>query len=216
MDINKELSLYIEKNIFPKYERYYSHGMIHINNVIKNMLMLAEYYNLNKNMAYVIAAFHDIGLNIDRKNHEYESGKILNDDIELKKYFNEEEGDNLESFTICALLHDICKAQYYKTSTRNQKNEETGQWEKVPYYSVEDLFPYGHGEKSVFLIERFMRLKLDEAMAIRWHMGGFDDSARAGGYAMSQAFEKYTLAVKLHLADLHSTYLNEKGTSSVR
>ena len=91
MDINKELSLYIEKNIFPKYERYYSHGMIHINNVIKNMLMLAEYYNLNKNMAYVIAAFHDIGLNIDRKNHEYESGKILNDDIELKKYFNEEE-----------------------------------------------------------------------------------------------------------------------------
>ena len=136
--------------------------------------------------------------------------------VMMEKYFSEEDGDNIESFTICALLHDICKAQYYKISTRNQKNEETGQWEKVPYYSVEDLFPYGHGEKSVFLIERFMRLKLDEAMAIRWHMGGFDDSAKSGGYAMSQAYEKYTLAVKLHLADLHSTYLNEKGTSSVR
>lgn len=134
----------------------------------------------------------------------------------MEKYFSEEDSDNIESFTICALLHDICKAQYYKTSTRNQKNEETGQWEKVPYYTVEDLFPYGHGEKSVFLIERFMRLKLDEAMAIRWHMGGFDDSVKAGGYAMSQAFEKYPLAVKLHLADLHSTYLNEKGTSAFR
>lgn len=90
MDVNKELILYIEKNIFPKYEKYYSHGMIHINNVIKNMLMLADYYNLDKNIAYVIAAFHDIGLNIDRDNHEYESGKILSEDKELKKYFSEE------------------------------------------------------------------------------------------------------------------------------
>jgi len=91
MDINKGLMLYVEKNIFPKYEKYYSHGMIHINNVIENMLMLADYYGLNKNMAYVIAAFHDIGLNVDRMNHEYESGKILNEDVELKKYFNDEE-----------------------------------------------------------------------------------------------------------------------------
>lgn len=91
MDINKDLILYIENNIFSKYEKYYSHGMIHINNVIKNMLMLADYYNLDKNMAYVIAAFHDIGLNIDRDNHEYESGKILTEDKELKKYFSEDE-----------------------------------------------------------------------------------------------------------------------------
>lgn len=127
-----------------------------------------------------------------------------------------EEGDSEESFAVCALLHDICKAQYYKTSTRNVKNDETGQWEKVPFYSVDDSFPYGHGEKSVFLIERFMRLRLDEAMAIRWHMGGFDDSVKAGGYALSQAFDKYSLAVKLHLSDLQSTYLKEKGTSTVR
>lgn len=129
-------------------------------------------------------------------------------------YFSE--GDSEESFAICALLHDICKAQYYKVSTRNVKNDETGQWEKVPFYSVDDSFPYGHGEKSVFLIERFMRLKVEEAVAIRWHMGGFDDSVKAGGYALSQAFDKYPLAVKLHLSDLQSTYLKEKGTSSVR
>lgn len=130
------------------------------------------------------------------------------------KYF--EEGDSEESFALCGLLHDVCKAQFYKVSSRNMKNEETGQWEKKPYYIVDDLFPYGHGEKSVFLIERFIRLKPAEAMAIRWHMGGFDDSVKGGSFAMSVAYEKYPLAVKLHLADLESTYLVEKGTSAVR
>ena len=81
---------------------------------------------------------------------------------------------------------------------------------------MEDSFPYGHGEKSVFLIERFLRLKPAEAMAIRWHMGGFDDSARGGSFAISVAYEKYPLAVKLHLADLESTYLRERGPSAVR
>lgn len=129
----------------------------------------------------------------------------------VEKHF--EEGiDDMESFAISALLHDICKAEFYKVSTRNVKNDATGQWEKQPYYSVEDKFPFGHGEKSVFLIERFMRLKLDEAMAIRWHMGSFDD---AQGYTVSQAYDKYPLAVKLHLADMESTYLREKGTSAV-
>ena len=100
-------------------------------------------------------------------------------------------------------------------STRNVKNEETGAWEKVPYYAVEDQFPYGHGEKSVYLIERFLRLKPSEAMAIRWHMGGFDDAVRGGSFALSLAFEKYPLAVKMHLADLESTYLREHHTSAV-
>ena len=126
------------------------------------------------------------------------------------------EGDSEESFAICALLHDLCKANYYKVSTRNVKNDATGQWEKVPYYTVEDQFPYGHGEKSVFLIERFMRLKTEEAVAIRWHMGGFDEAARGGSFAISAAYDKYPLAVKLHLADLEATYLREHGTSEVR
>ncbi|MCH5201743.1 MAG: hydrolase [Oscillospiraceae bacterium] len=129
----------------------------------------------------------------------------------MEKHYNEET-DDIESFTIASLLHDLCKAEFYKVSTRNVKNEDTGKWEKVPYFAIEDKFPYGHGEKSVFLIERKMRLKLEEAMAIRWHMGGFDDSA---GYSISLAYEKYPLAVKLHLSDLESTYLREQGTSDV-
>ena len=89
--VNTKLKKYIEENIFPKYDRYYSHGMIHINNVIKNMEMLAEYYDLDINMAYTIASYHDSGLNVDRENHEYESGKILEQDQELKKYFTSDE-----------------------------------------------------------------------------------------------------------------------------
>lgn len=131
--------------------------------------------------------------------------------VMMEKHF-EESVDNPESFAICALLHDLCKAQFYKISSRNVKNQETGKWEQVPFYSVEDAFPYGHGEKSVFLIERFMRLKTAEAMAIRWHMGGFEESS---GFTLSLAYEKYPIAVKLHLADLESTYLREKNTSVV-
>lgn len=130
------------------------------------------------------------------------------------KYF--EEGDSEESFALCGLLHDVCKAQFYKVSTRNVKNDVTGEWEKKPYYSVEDAFPYGHGEKSVYLIERFLRLKPAEAMAVRWHMGGFDEAAKGGSFAISAAYDKYPLAVKLHLSDLEATYLLEHGTSEVR
>lgn len=133
----------------------------------------------------------------------------------VERYFDPKT-DSEESFAICGLLHDVCKAQFYKEGTRNVKNEQTGAWEKKPYYMIEDSFPYGHGEKSVFLIERFLRLKTSEAIAIRWHMGGFDDAARGGSFAISQAYDRYPLAVKLHLADLESTYLREKGTSVVR
>ena len=127
-----------------------------------------------------------------------------------------EEGDNPESMAVCGLLHDLCKANYYKTGSRNVKNEATGQWEKVPIFMVEDQFPYGHGEKSVYLIERFIRLKPAEAVAIRWHMGGFDDAARGGCRAISEAYDAYPLAVKLHLADLTATYLMERGTGAHR
>jgi len=75
--INNELKKYIEENIFPIYERFYSHGMLHVNNVINNALMLADCYDLNKDMCYVMASYHDVGLKIDRANHEKESGKIL-------------------------------------------------------------------------------------------------------------------------------------------
>ncbi|MEG0763029.1 MAG: hydrolase [Oscillospiraceae bacterium] len=147
-----------------------------------------------------------------------ESGLVMHS-INVYKVLREryfEAGDSEESFALTALLHDLCKANFYKSGFRNMKNEVTGQWEKIPTYNVEDAFPYGHGEKSVYLIERFVRLKTPEAVAIRWHMGGFDDAVRGGSYAISEAYDTYPLAVKLHLADLEATYLVEKGTSAIK
>ena len=135
--------------------------------------------------------------------------------VMMEKHYNESE-DNLESFTIVSLLHDLCKAGYYKLSKRNVKNEITGVWEQVPFYMIDDAFPYGHGEKSVFLIERFIKLKPAEAAAIRWHMGGFDEAVKGGSFAIGLAFDKFPLSVKLHISDLEATYLNEKGTSDVK
>lgn len=113
-----------------------------------------------------------------------------------------------ETVAVCGLLHDICKADFYSTELRNAKDER-GQWVKVPYYAVSDQVPYGHGEKSVYIASGFMRLSREEAMAIRWHMGGFDDTVKGGGYSMSEAWGKYPLAVLLHVADLQATYIDE-------
>lgn len=113
-----------------------------------------------------------------------------------------------ESVAIIALLHDICKTNYYKVDYRNVKNEN-GEWEKKPYYTVDDCLPYGHGEKSVYMISGFIRLTREEAMAINWHMGGFDKRVIGGDYSMSDAFYRYPSALLFHLSDTEATYLDE-------
>lgn len=111
-----------------------------------------------------------------------------------------------ETMAIIALLHDICKVNFYKVSMRNHKNETTGQWEKVPYYEINDTLPYGHGEKSVYMVSGFMRLSREEAMAIRWHMGfsGVEDNNTVG-----KALEMYPLAFALSVADMEASYFLE-------
>lgn len=111
-----------------------------------------------------------------------------------------------EQIALVALLHDMCKIDCYKVDYRNAKNEQ-GQWEKVPYYKMEDDLPYGHGEKSVYMISGFMRLSREEAMAIRWHMGfsGTEDNNLVG-----RALEKYPLAFALATADMESSYFLEE------
>ena len=113
-----------------------------------------------------------------------------------------------ETIAICGLLHDICKANFYGVEMRNRKNEQ-GQWEKYPFYVVNDQLPYGHGEKSVYIISGFMKLTREEAMAIRWHMGFSDNDFKAGGHSVGNAFEKFPLALLTHMADLQATYLDE-------
>ena len=113
---------------------------------------------------------------------------------------------DMESIAIVSLLHDLCKVGCYKAGTRNVKNEVTGQWEKVPTFFYEDKLPYGHGEKSVYIISGFMRLSREEAMAIRWHMGfsGTEDERTVG-----QALQQYPLAFALATADMEASYFLE-------
>ena len=111
-----------------------------------------------------------------------------------------------ESVAIVSLLHDLCKVGCYRAGTRNVKNEATGQWEKVPTFFFEDKLPYGHGEKSVYIISGFMRLTREEAMAIRWHMGfsGTEDPRTVG-----QALQQFPLAFALATADMEASYFLE-------
>lgn len=118
--------------------------------------------------------------------------------------------EKMETVAICGLLHDICKANFYDVEMRNRKNEQ-GQWEKYPFYVVNDQLPYGHGEKSVYIISSFMKLSREEAMAIRWHMGFSDNEFKAGGFSVGNAFEKFPLALLTHIADLQATYLDENN-----
>ena len=113
-----------------------------------------------------------------------------------------------ESVGICGLLHDVCKANFYKVDFRNKK--EDGEWIRVPYYTIDEELPYGHGEKSVYIINGFLRLTREEALAINWHMGGFDSRVKGGDYSISSAFEKYPLAVLTHIADIEASYLDER------
>ena len=114
-----------------------------------------------------------------------------------------------ETLIIVALLHDICKANCYRTEMRNVK--ENGGWVEKQIYVFEDELPLGHGEKSLYLASKFIKLSDEEAAAIRWHMGAFDNAFRGGDRGLNAAYEKYPLAVLLHMADMRATYLVERG-----
>ena len=111
-----------------------------------------------------------------------------------------------ETVALVSLLHDVCKIGCYRGGTRNVKGPD-GKWQSVPTFFYEDNLPYGHGEKSVYILSGFLRLTREEAMAIRWHMGfsGDEDKRLVG-----QAFQQYPLAFALSVADMEATYFLEK------
>jgi hypothetical protein len=131
----------------------------------------------------------------------------------LKDYLERERVTDLyglqfseESIALVALLHDVCKVGCFKPGTRNVKGED-GKWQAVPTFFFEDPLPYGHGEKSVYIVNGYLRLSREEAMAIRWHMGfsGTEDNRMVG-----RAFQQYPLAFALSVADMEATYFLEE------
>ena len=112
-----------------------------------------------------------------------------------------------ETIAIVALLHDICKVNFYVETTRNVK--ENGVWKTVPYYSIDDKLPYGHGEKSVYIISGYMRLTRDEAFAIRYHMGFAGAESVNAISNIGKSFEMFPISFALSVADMEATYYVE-------
>ena len=151
------------------------------------------------------------------RNHSAYEGGLCEHSINVYKRFvklleaeygNYEEKISNESVAIIALLHDICKVNFYVKDLKNVKRD--GVWTQEPFYRIEDSLPYGHGEKSVYMISGFMRLTREEAMAINWHMGGFDPRIREGSVRLTDVYYRYPIAFLFHIADNMATYLDEK------
>ena len=145
---------------------------------------------------------HEGGL-VEHSLNVYDCLKDMLDRPRMKEVYGIEYPE--ESIAIAALLHDVCKVNFYKTSYRNVK-DETGRWQSVPYYTIEDTLPYGHGEKSAYIVSAYMRLTRDEAFAIRYHMGfsGTEDPGNVG-----RALEMFPLAYATCCADMEAAFLME-------
>ena len=113
-----------------------------------------------------------------------------------------------ETIAIVSLLHDVCKTNFYVETTRNVK--ENGVWKTVPYYSIDDQLPYGHGEKSVYMISAYMKLTRDEAFAIRYHMGFAECGNQTYINNVGKAYEMFPIAFAVSVADMEASYYLEE------
>ncbi len=133
---------------------------------------------------------------------------VFNELVRLLKIYPEIKVSG-ETAAICSLLHDICKCNVYTVSMRNKKDEK-GSWIQVPFYEFNESFCYGgHGSKSVFLVQKYMKLTEEEAVAINCHMG-FSDRP-VGDYSLGSAYENYPFAWLLHVADESAAYIAENN-----
>lgn len=119
----------------------------------------------------------------------------------LKAYPEIEVGE--DSVIIASLLHDVCKANFYTTEKRNRKDKQ-GRWESYDFYTVKEKLSYGgHGSKSVYISSVFIKLTLEEAVAINCHMGAYDNEN------VGSSYEQFPFAWALHVADEAATYIRE-------
>lgn len=126
-------------------------------------------------------------------------------------YYDEDEiTDNLkESAAIVALFHDLCKVNFYEPFMKNVKNDETGRWEQVQSYKIDEKVPLGHSQKSVIILQQFMKLKMDEIYAVMAHMGFADTSFKGGDSYVGTIMDKSKLALLTHMADMVASKLYE-------
>lgn len=114
-----------------------------------------------------------------------------------------------ETLTIISLFHDVCKTNFYKPAILKKKVGSS--WIEYQGYEIDDELPLGHGEKSCILIQRYMKLTNDELLAIRWHMGAYDDACRSGNFMqLSNAQNKHKFVTMLHCADMLASHIMEE------
>ena len=171
-----------------------STGRTGIDNLIKYLELETDFFTAPASTKYHLS--RECGL----LEHSLNVYAVLNHDLKNTSY-------NHASVVLVSLLHDVCKANIYERNYKNVKNVD-GDWIKEPYYTINDKFPMGHGEKSVIIIQKFIRLKDEEIAAIRWHMGSF--VSKENYDYVNNTFNSYLLAAFLHIADLKSTYILEK------
>lgn len=116
-----------------------------------------------------------------------------------------------ESMVIMTLLHDLCKTNFYTTVMKWRK-DKNNKWEQYETFEVDDKVPYGHGEKSVMMIEEFMKLKPEERYAIRWHMGYTESDT----LSLNNAIDKYPIIWALHSADTKASHFMEAMTGNLQ
>lgn len=75
------------------------------------------------------------------------------------------------SLTIVALLHDVCKVNFYTPTIKYTKDEGSPNWKHYISYTIDDKFPCGHSQKSLVLLMQFIKLTSQEILGIQWHMG---------------------------------------------
>lgn len=129
----------------------------------------------------------------------------------LNQHFQTNYSD--ETIAIVALFHDLCKVNFYKKGKRNVKVD--GVWEEVTVYEIDERVPLGHGEKSCIILQWYMKLSVDELLAVRWHMGAYDTAFKGGDYGLSRAQDSSKLVSMLNIADLIATNLLEEKTNGV-
>lgn len=120
--------------------------------------------------------------------------------------------DVVETVAILGLLHDVCKAGVYH-QTDPFKAAAEGKLATMAPYEFRDPFPLGHGEKSLFLITRHMALTEEEALAIRWHMGAYDDAVKGGSRSMTEAMNMTPWVWRLQEADMCAAWIDERSAA---
>ena len=117
-------------------------------------------------------------------------------------------GLSLDTFYLTGYLHDLCKCNIYEKTMRLKKDEMTGKWIGYESYEINENVPLGHGEKSVILLQQFVKLSLEECLMIRWHMGAYIPKEDYRDY--NKAIELYKSVLAFSNADAEASHFLEE------